>query len=73
MSAALVMQHAKRMRRIMLSFIACLALPGLFTLSRNLYDFRENVTEHKMCFYVLLLLLCILIDCFNNCNFSKLK
>lgn len=47
-SAALVMEHAKRMRRVMLSFIACLALPNLPTLSRKLYDFRGNVLEHKL-------------------------
>jgi len=47
--AALVMQYAKRMRHIMLSFIACLALPNLSTLSCKLYDFRENFIEHEMC------------------------
>jgi hypothetical protein len=48
-SAALVLQHAKCMRRIMLSFIACLVSQNLSTLSRKLYDFRENAIEHKMC------------------------
>jgi hypothetical protein len=43
------MHHAKRMRRIMLSFIACLVLPNLSTLSRELYDFRKNIIERRMC------------------------
>jgi len=35
-SAALVMQRAKRMRRVVLLFVACLALSNLPTLSRKL-------------------------------------
>jgi hypothetical protein len=34
-SVALVIQHAKRMRHIILSSVACLALPYFFTLSHN--------------------------------------
>jgi hypothetical protein len=49
-SAALVMQHAKRMRRIILSSVACLALPYFSTLSHKRHDFRTNVSEYKSVF-----------------------
>ena len=47
-SVALVIQHAERMRRIILSSIACLALPYFSTLSRKLRDFRKIVIEYKI-------------------------
>jgi hypothetical protein len=46
---ALVIQHAKRMRRVILSSVAGLVLPYFSTLSHVRYDLRKKVTEHKMC------------------------
>jgi len=47
---ALVIQHAKRMRRIIMASGTCPALPQFSTLSHERQGFREKVTEHKMCF-----------------------
>jgi hypothetical protein len=49
---ALVIQHIKRMRRIILSSVVCLDPPYFSTLSHKRQDFRAGgggVIEHKMC------------------------
>jgi hypothetical protein len=48
-SVALVIELARRMRRILLPCMACKALPYPSTLSHKRYDFRSKVTEHKAC------------------------
>jgi hypothetical protein len=48
-SVALVIQHAKRMLRIILPSVACLALQ-YFSTSHKRHDFqKKKVTQHKMC------------------------
>jgi hypothetical protein len=48
-SVTLITQHTKRMRRIILSSVACLALPSFSALFHKWHDFRKKVIEHKMC------------------------
>jgi len=50
MSGALVIQHAQRMRRIILSSVASMAVQNLSTLSHKRHDFRRKFTVRKICF-----------------------
>jgi hypothetical protein len=47
MSVALVIQHAKHMRNIILPYVACTALPGFATFSFKRHDCRKKVIEQK--------------------------
>ena len=50
MSAAVDIQHAKRMRRIILPSVACLTVPYFSTLSHKRHDFRKNLLNTKYVF-----------------------
>jgi hypothetical protein len=51
-SAALGIQHALRMRRIILPSVTCPAVPYCSTLSHKRHDYRKKVTQHEMCFLI---------------------
>jgi hypothetical protein len=44
-------QHAKRMRRIILSSVVCMPLLCFFALSHKRHDFRKKGTEQKKCVF----------------------
>ena len=46
-SVALVIQHEKHMRRIILSYVACLILPYCSTLSHKRQDFQKKLLNVK--------------------------
>ena len=50
MPVALVIQHVKRMRRIIFSSVACLAVPYFPILSHKRLDFREMFLNMKCVF-----------------------
>jgi len=80
MSVSLFIQHAEHMLCVILSSMACLALPYFSKLSHNFLILCKKVIEHKM--YVLFFSLQILLETFlvlrkiqwdttiNVCRFS---
>jgi hypothetical protein len=50
-SLALVIRHAKRMRRIILPSVACLAVPYFSTLSEKRHDFRKKKLLNTKCVF----------------------
>ena len=57
MCVALIAQHAKRMRRAVLSSVVSLALQHFSNLIRKRHDFRGKVVEHKTCVLIFSIIL----------------
>jgi hypothetical protein len=57
-SVSLYIQHAERIRSIVLTRVAYQAVNIFFTLSHERHDFREKVFEHKICALSFFKLLC---------------
>jgi hypothetical protein len=51
-SVALYIQHAERIRSIVLTSVVYPAFNIFFTLSHERHDFREKVYEHKICAFI---------------------
>jgi hypothetical protein len=49
---ALIIQHAKRMRRIILLSVTSLALPYFYTLTHEWHILGKKIIERKMCLYI---------------------
>jgi hypothetical protein len=47
----LVIQHARRRRRTVMSSVACLALQDFSTISQKWNNFRKNVLKHEVCLF----------------------
>jgi hypothetical protein len=52
-SVALLIQHAKRMRRDILSHLWPVTLQNISTLPHKRKDFKKRVTKHKMGVFIL--------------------
>jgi hypothetical protein len=50
-SLALVIEHARRMHRVILYCVVCLAILYLFTLCHKRYDFRKKFVDIKYAFW----------------------
>jgi len=49
MYVALIIRHVKRMRHVIISSVACPALPYISTLShKQNYFWKKNIIEHQM-------------------------
>jgi len=80
-SVALLIQHAKRTRRVTLTYVTCLGLQYFSTLSHKWHDFQENLLNIKYVFWFSLQLLSetffilrrIKRDCIINLDWSSCK